>query len=450
MAGSSAQAHWSSRWTFIMAAVGSAVGLGNIWKFPYEANAGGGGAFVLVYLAFVFLIGTPLLVAELSLGRRGQLSPIRSMEKVAKEEGRKNWWALVGWSGVIGSFIVISFYSVVGGWTLSYVIEAISGSMSGITSDGAQARFNALVSDPITPLVWHALFMGITVGIVLRGVEGGLEKAVTLLMPALFVLLVGLVIYSGFTGDFSAAVNFLFAPDWSKMNADVALNALGQSFFSLSLALGSIMVYGSYLTRDVKIGKAAVTIAAADSGVAILAGLAIFPIVFAFDLTVGKEEGLVFMTLPIAFGQMTGGAIIGTLFFGLLTVAAITSSISLLEPSVSYLAETDKLSRKKAAFIIGGAAFVLGSFSSLGFGALSDFSIFGMSVIAFKSYITNNLMMPLAGMFMAIFIGWFVSRKSMIEELAMEEPWFRIWYFMVKYVCPIAILIVFYNIVFGF
>lgn len=449
MAGTT-HAHWSSRWAFIMAAVGSAVGLGNIWKFPYEANAGGGGAFVMVYLAFVFLIGTPLLVAELSLGRRGQLSPIRSMEKVAKEEGRTNWWSLVGWSGVIGSFIVISFYSVVGGWTLSYVIEAVSGGMAGMTKEAAETHFNSMVTSPITPLIWHAIFMSITVGIVLRGVEGGLEKAVTILMPALFVMLVGLVIYSGITGDFKAAVNFLFAPDWSKMNANVALNALGQSFFSLSLALGSIMVYGSYLTKDVKIGKAAITIAAADSGVAILAGLAIFPIVFAFGLTVTKEEGLVFMTLPIAFGQMTGGALIGTLFFGLLTVAAITSSISLLEPSVSYLEETGKMSRKKATFMIGVAAFLLGSLSSLGFGVLSDMTIFGKSVIGFKSYITNNLMMPLAGMFMAIFVGWFISRKGMMDELAMEEKWFRIWYAMIKFVCPVAILIVFYNIVFGF
>jgi len=449
MAGTT-HAHWSSRWAFIMAAVGSAVGLGNIWKFPYEANAGGGGAFVLVYLAFVFLIGTPLLVAELSLGRRGQSSPIRSMEKIAKEEGRTNWWSLVGWSGVIGSFIVISFYSIVGGWTLSYVVEAVTGGMTGITKDAAEAHFNDMVTDPINPLIWHAVFMAITVGIVLRGVEGGLEKAVTVLMPALFVLLVGLVVYSGVTGDFSAAVNFLFAPDWSKMNADVALNALGQSFFSLSLALGSIMVYGSYLTKDVKIGKAAVTIAGADSAVAIMAGLAIFPIVFQFGLTVGKEEGLVFMTLPIAFGQMTGGAVIGTLFFGLLTVAAITSSISLLEPSVSYLEETDKLDRKKATFLIGTAAFLLGSLSSLGFGVLSDVTIFGKSIIGFKSYITNNLMMPLAGMFMAIFIGWFISRKNIMDELAMEDRWFRVWYFMIKFVCPIAILIVFYNIVFGF
>jgi len=442
-------AHWSSRWGFIMAAVGSAVGLGNIWKFPYEAGQGGGGAFVLVYLAFVFLIGTPLLVAELSLGRRGQKSPIRSMEKIAKEEGRTNWWALVGVSGVLGSFIVISFYSVVGGWTLSYMVEAFSGGMTGVTGDQSAANFGGLVSNAWTPLLWHGLFMGITIFIVMRGVEGGLEKAVTILMPALFILLIGLVIYSGVTGDFKAATDFLFMPDWSAMNANVALQALGQSFFSLSLALGSIMVYGSYLTKDINIGKAAVTIAAADSGVAILAGLAIFPIVFAYGLEVGQGGGLVFVSLPIAFGQMTGGAIIGGMFFLLLTVAAITSSISLLEPSVSYLEETGKSSRRKAALTIGGAAFLLGSLSSLSNGILADWTIFGLTIMDAKDYLTNNIMMPIAGLFMALFVGWFVSRKSLLEELAMNESWFKIWLFLIKFLCPLAIGLVFVNIVFG-
>jgi len=441
-------AHWSSRWAFIMAAVGSAVGLGNIWKFPYEAGEGGGGAFVLVYLAFVFLIGTPVLVAELSLGRRGQLSPIRSMEKIAKEEGRTNWWSLIGWSGVIGAFIVISFYSVVGGWTLAYVAEAVTGGLAGISSEGATDKFTGLISNPYMPLVWHAVFMSITMFIVMRGVEGGLEKAVTILMPALFVILIGLVIYSGYTGDFKAAVDFLFKPDWSKMNAGVALNALGQSFFSLSLALGSIMVYGSYLTRDVNIGKAAVTIAGADSAVAILAGLAIFPIVFAYGLQPDASAGLVFMTLPIAFGQMTGGVIIGTLFFALLVVAAITSSISLMEPAVSYLDDTGKVSRKKAAVIIGASAYAVGVLSSLSQGVLSDFTVMGLDVMGIKDFLTSNLIMPLGGMFTALFVGWFVTRKAMMDELAMNERWFRIWYFMIRFICPVAIGAVFVNITF--
>lgn len=451
MAGPSQHAHWSSRWAFIMAAVGSAVGLGNIWKFPYEAGQGGGGAFVLIYLAFVFLIGTPVLIAELSLGRRGQLSPIGSMQKIASDENRSKWWQLIGWSGVIGAFIVLSFYSVIGGWTLSYMFDAISGAFAGMDRDAAGAHFGALLNNEWAVVGWHAAFMGITMFIVGRGVEGGLEKAVTVLMPALFVLLVGLVIYSGFTADFSGAINFLFAPDFSKLTVPVALEALGQSFFSLSLALGSIMTYGSYMTRDVNIGRSAVIIAGADSGVAILAGLAIFPIVFAYGLDLGQGPGLIFATLPIAFGQMTGGVIIGSAFFFLLVVAAVTSAISLLEPSVSYVAERTDFNRKKVAMIMGGLIFGFGLLSGLSQGdsSLASVRILGLDILSLKDYITNNIMMPIGGMFTALFVGWFVSRKNMMEELAMEDSTFKVWHFLVQYVCPVAIGAVFVSIIYN-
>lgn len=451
MAGPTQHAHWSSRWAFIMAAVGSAVGLGNIWKFPYEAGQGGGGAFVLIYLAFVFLIGTPVLIAELSLGRRGQLSPIGSMQKIASDEGRSKWWQLIGWSGVIGAFVVLSFYSVIGGWTLSYMFDAVSGTFAGMDRDAAGAHFGALLNNEWAIVGWHAAFMGITMFIVARGVEGGLEKAVTVLMPALFILLVGLVIYSGVTADFSGAINFLFAPDFSKLTVPVALEALGQSFFSLSLALGSIMTYGSYMTRDVNIGKSAVIIAGADSGVAILAGLAIFPIVFAYGLDLGQGPGLIFATLPIAFGQMTGGVVIGSAFFFLLVVAAITSAISLLEPSVSYVAEKTNFNRRKVALIMGGAIFSFGLLSGLSQGDSSIAALrpLGLDILSLKDYITNNIMMPIGGMFTALFVGWFVSRKNMMEELAMEDSTFKIWHFLVQYVCPVAIGAVFVSIIYN-
>ncbi|UTW55241.1 sodium-dependent transporter [Kordiimonas sp. SCSIO 12610] len=446
---SSSNAQWSSRWAFIMAAVGSAVGLGNIWGFPYEAGQGGGGAFVLIYLFFVFVIGMPLLIAELSLGRRGRMSPIGSMKKIAEEEGKSTLWQLIGWSGVIGAFIVISFYSVVGGWVLAYVVKALSG-FSGLAADSSAEVFTSFIADPYLPIISHAAFMGITIFIVAKGVEGGLEKAVTFLMPALFVLLVGLVIYSAFTGAFAQTLSFLFAPDFSKLTLNVALNALGQSFFSLSLALGSIMTYGAYLKRDVNIGKSAAIIASADTGVAVLAGLAIFPIVFAYGLNPGAGGGLVFISLPIAFGQMPGGVVIGTLFFSLLAVAAITSAISLLEPSVSYVSEKTGKDRRKVAATIGFAAFILGIFSSLGQSGniLGDVSIFGYSIMDAKDSLTKNWMMPLGGMFTALFVGWFVSRKSMMEELAMNDSSFKIWYFLVRFVCPVAIAAVFISIVF--
>lgn len=449
MAGSSAHAQWSSRWTFLLAAVGSAVGLGNIWKFPYEAGEGGGGAFVLIYLAFVFVVGLPVLVAELSLGRRGQLSPIGSMAKIAKEEGRSKLWSLVGWSGVLGGFIVISFYSVVGGWVLAYLIKGFSG-FAGYDAAVSTQVFGEFVTDPVNPIIAHFAFLAITIGIVARGVQGGLEKAVTYLMPALFALLVGLMIYSSIAGDFGAAINFLFNPNFSKLNVETVLQALGLAFFSLSLALGSIMTYGSYLTKEMNIPRSAVTIAAADSAVAILAGLAIFPIVFAYNLNPGQSVGLVFTTLPIAFGQMPGGAIVGTLFFFLLTVAAVTSAISLLEPAVSYVAERTGIDRRKVAIYIGAGAFTLGTLSAWGQGGniLGDVKIFGLDFMSLKDYITNNIMMPLGGMFIAIFVGWFVSRKNMMDELAMDEGTFKFWYFLVRFVCPVAIGAVFVSIVF--
>lgn len=451
MAGSSQTAHWSSRWTFIMAAVGSAVGLGNIWKFPYEAGQGGGGAFVLIYLFFVFVVGTPILVAELSLGRRGQKSPIGSMAKIAKEEGRSPLWALVGWSGVLGAVIVLSFYSVIGGWTMSYFFEAISGTFTGMDAAAAGGHFSGLLSNEYAVIGWHAAFMALTMFIVARGVEGGLEKAVTYLMPALFILLIGLAIYSSIVGDIGATVDFLFKPDFSKINLDVALQALGQSFFSLSLALGSIMTYGAYMQRNVNIGKSAVIIASADTGVAIMAGLMIFPIVFAYGLVPGQGPGLIFATLPIAFGQMSGGAFVGGAFFFLLVVAAVTSAISLLEPSVAYVTEKTGVERKKIALIIGGFIFSMGVLSGLSQGdnVIAEISIFGRSILDAKDFLTNNIMMPIGGMFSAIFVGWFVSRKNMMEELAMTDSTFRVWYFLVRYVCPVAVGAVFVSIIYN-
>ncbi|PCI59892.1 MAG: sodium-dependent transporter [Kordiimonadales bacterium] len=450
MAGAAGQQQWSSRWTFLLAAVGSAVGLGNIWKFPFEAGQGGGGAFVLVYLAFVFAVGLPVLMAELSLGRRGKMSPIGTMEKIAKEEGRSKAWSIIGWSGVVGGFIVISFYAVVGGWVLAYIVKAFSG-FAGFDAAISTDTFVAYISDPVWPVVSQFAFIAITIGIVMRGVKGGLEKAVTYLMPALFALLLGLVIYSAINGAFAETLTFLFSPDFSKLTLDTVLNALGLAFFSLSLALGSIMTYGAYLTKDINIPRAAIAISLADSAVALMAGLAIFPIVFKYGLDPAGGGGLVFTTLPIAFGQMTGGIIVGVLFFFLLAVAAVTSAISLLEPAVSYVSERLGADRKKVTLYLGLAAFLLGTLSawSQGGNILSDVKILGADIMGVKDYLTNNIMMPLGGMFIALFVGWFVSRKNMMEELAMEESTFRIWYFLVRFVCPTAIGAVFVSILYN-
>lgn len=459
-------AHWSSRWTFMLAAVGSAVGLGNIWKFPYQAGLNGGGAFVIFYLIFVFLIGLPVLMAELSIGRRAQRSPVYAMEQVAREEGRSKYWVLLGWSGVLGGFLILTYYSVVGGWVLAYIAKAASG-FAGLDADASRTTFNAIASDPIEPVFWHIAFMAVTVAIVARGVKAGLEKAVKLLMPALFILLVGMVVYSAIAGDLTAALTFLFKPDFSTLffvtsvdpatGAEVqsftiarVLNALGLAFFSLSLGMGTIMTYGSYLTKDVNIGRSAVTITFADSAVALMAGLAIFPIVFAVGLNPDENVGLVFITLPIAFGQMTGGALVGAAFFFLLAFAAITSAISLIEPMVSFVEERTGGQRLNVAILIGALVTLVGLLSAWGQtgNLLGDATLFGLSLMAAKGYLTDNLMMPAGGLFIAIFSGWFISRKNAMAELALEDRTFRKYYFLVKYICPVAISAVFVSVLF--
>lgn len=459
-------AHWSSRWTFMLAAVGSAVGLGNIWKFPYQAGLNGGGAFVLFYLVFVFLIGLPVLMAELSIGRRAQRSPVYAMEQVAREEGRSKYWILLGWSGVIGGFLILTYYSVVGGWVLAYIAKATLG-FSGFDADTSRAAFNALANDPVEPVIWHVAFMAITVAIVAQGVKAGLEKAVKFLMPTLFVLLIGMVLYAAVAGDLAAALRFLFQPDFSTLffvtTIDPAtgteiqtftitrvLNALGLAFFSLSLGMGTIMTYGSYLTKDVNIARSAATITFADSAVALMAGLAIFPIVYAVGLNPDENVGLVFITLPIAFGQMTGGAIVGPAFFFLLAFAAITSAISLIEPMVSFVEERTGGRRPNIAVLIGSLITAIGLLSAWGqtSNLLGDISIFGMDFMTAKGYLTDNIMMPAGGLFIAIFSGWFISRKNAMEELALNDSAFRKYYFLVKYVCPVAITAVFVSVLF--
>lgn len=442
--------NWSSRIAFIFAAVGSAVGLGNIWKFPYEAGEGGGGAFVLIYLAFVFGIGVPVMIAELSLGRRGHLSPPAAVKKIALAEGRPGWWSVAGWIGVIGAFLVLSFYSVIAGLTLSYMIEGFFGGLGELDAETTGDHFGALIGDGGVVLAWHALFMAITVFVVARGIHGGLEKAVTWLMPALFALLLFLVVYSLSVGDASAALGFLFAPDFSEVTPGTVVQALGQAFFSLSLALGAIMTYGAYVPKDVSLPRSAVIIAGADTSVAILAGLAIFPLVFQYGLEPGQGLGLVFVTLPVAFAQMPGGALVGGGFFLLLAIAALTSAISLLEPLVSWLEEHKGVGRAKSALGGGLAIFVLGIGSVLSLNAWSEVTFLRGTVLDNLDFLTNNIMMPLGGLLIAVFAGWIMRRASMRDELdTLSEGQFALWRFMVRYVCPLALSAIFIAFAFG-
>lgn len=442
---SSIHGQWSSRTMFILAATGSAVGLGNIWKFPYIAGENGGGAFVLVYLLCIALIGVPIMMAEIMLGRRGRQSPINTMATLAAAEGRSKVWSLLGWFGVIAGFLILSYYSVIAGWALSYVFRTGSGMFQGVTADGAKSIFTALVSDPEKLLAWHTLFMLMTMTVVARGVKQGLEKAVGYLMPTLFVLLLVLVFYSMTTGYFDRGVSYLFSADFSKLTAKSVLTAMGHAFFTLSLGMGAIMVYGSYLPKDTSIAKATMLIALADTTVAILAGLVIFPIVFANNLEPAAGPGLIFQTLPIAFGQMDAGVLIGTLFFVLLVFAAWTSSISLIEPAVAWLVENHGMNRIYASVFLGVITWFIGLGSMLSFNIWSEYKLFGLNFFNFLDNLTANIMLPLGGLFIAVFAGWLMKVESSKNELATAKSGYTVWLILIRYVSPIAVMVVFLS-----
>jgi len=435
---------WSSRWAFILAATGSAVGLGNIWRFPYITGEHGGGAFVLVYILCIIGIGLPILMAEVMLGRRGRQSPINTMRTLAEEEGTSPYWQYLGWMGVLAGFLILSFYSVVGGWTMAYVVRAVGGTFTGVTATDTTTIFSSLVSDAERLLAWHTLFMVLTTIVVARGVQHGLEKAVRFLMPALFVLLLIMVGYSLSTAAFTRAVQYLFTPDFTNLRADDFLVAMGQAFFSLSLGMGAIMIYGSYLPSRASIPRTAITIAVLDTTVAIFAGLAIFPLVFSYGLEPGQGTGLIFQTLPIAFGQMPYGTLFGTLFFVLLMFAAWTSSISLLEPAVAWLAENRDMRRVNAAIIAGVIAWTLGIGSLLSFNLLAENKLFGKTFFELVEYLTTNIMLPLGGLLTAVFAAWIMKRASSRDELAMDEGLgYRLWQFATRYLAPAGVAVVF-------
>jgi len=451
---------WSSRLAFMLAAIGSAVGLGNIWKFPYIAGEYGGGAFVLVYLVCVALIGIPVMMAEILLGRRGRRSPINTMRELAASESASPAWGIVGWGGVVTGFLILSFYSVVAGWALAYVVEGISGAFDGLDGEGAGALFGELTSSPGRLLFWHSVFMLMTTAVVANGVRSGLERLVTWLMPLLFLLLAVLVGYAMAAGDFSAGLHFMFDVDFSKVftacdkagqcqyTAEPVLVAMGHAFFTLSLGMGAIMVYGSYMPHDASIAGSTVMIAIADTLVALMAGLAIFPLVFANGLEPGAGPGLVFVSLPIAFGSMPGGQLFGMLFFMLLVFAAWSSSISLVEPAVAWLTENQHMSRRRAAWTIGGLAWFLGIGSALSFNLWSgdEYKLFGKTLFDIKDYLTANILLPLGGLAIALFAGWAVGRRLPEEELSMRSPTlFRGWHFVIRYIAPAGIVLVFLN-----
>ena len=431
----------------------------------------GGGAFVLIYIASVLIIALPIMIAEVFIGRHGKQNPVASLKYVANESSsfdflevdrslnrvrskRQSYsnhddysnWQLVGWAGIIAGILILSFYSVIAGWTISYIFKAATGAFISITSEQSQNLFDSFVSDPRKLLVWHTIFMIFTCYIVAQGVKGGLEKAVKFFIPALFFLLIGLAIYSITLPGFYDGISYMFIPDITKINSHVILSGMGMAFFSLSIGMGSLMIYGSYLSDESSITEVTTIVAFADTFVAILAGIIIFPMVFTYNLDPSSAgPGLIFQTLPIAFGSMPWGNIIATLFFILLFFAAITSSISLIEPAISYMVEKYSLTRAKATFRMGFITWVLGLGTILSFNHLSEYQLFGMNFFNLLDNFTSKVMLPLGGLLMAIFVGFIVKKNIVQEELRLNKLSFNLWRLILRFIAPVAVTLIFIN-----
>ena len=446
--------YWSSRFVFVLAASGSAVGLGNIWKFPYITGENGGGAFVLLYLVCIALLGIPVMMSEVLLGRRGRSSPVNTMTALASEESRSRLWGLVGVMGMLTGFFILSYYSVIAGWGLAYVVKMGGGAFVDIGGDASGRIFDDLVASHEKLLFWHTLFLLLAMLVVAGGVKRGLETAVRLLMPALVILLLIVVIYAIFEGEFYAGLVFLFAADFSKLaDAEVVMKALGHAFFTLSLGMGAIMVYGAYLPADASIAKTSFQVAITDTVVAILAGLAIFPIVFANGMEPGQGPGLIFNTLPIAFGHMPGGVLFGTLFFILLVFAAWTSAISLLEPAVAWLVEKFSLSRPVATLMCGTIVWAVGLGTVFSFNLWEKVAFLDGSFLEGKSffdlldYLAANIMLPLGGVLICLFAAWGMRESSRRDELRIKrEGAYQLWRFLARYIAPAGVILVFLHI----
>ena len=447
---------WSSRSAFVLAAVGSAVGLGNMWRFPAEAGENGGGAFVLFYILCVVLIGLPILLSEVLIGRHGQSNAPESVRRVAEESGQSTRWAILADFGVLGAFMVLSFYCVVGGWVLYYIGVFASDLMStGLTGGAFEGRppaeieglWPGLYGNPGLMVGLHVVFITITLFFVARGVSSGIEWVATWLMPTFFVLFLAITIYGATTGGFDEAVAYLFTFDFSKLTAPVMLAAVGQAFFSLSLGVAGMMTYGAYVGRDVNLASTSGIIAGADTAVALLAGLCIFPIVFAAGLEANAGPGLMFQSLPIAFQQMPFGSLIGMLFFVMVFFAALTSSVSLLEAPTAWFKDRAGLPRAVATTIVGGGALVLGALAAWFWGVpvpgVSTMAVFdGQDLFNVLDTVTSKVLMPVGAILTSLFVGWVASRRLIDNENGLSGGLHHTWLGLVRYLCPIVLLVI--------
>lgn len=436
---------WLGRWGFVLAATGSAVGLGNIWKFPYITGEFGGGAFVLVYLACILAVGVPVMMTEIALGRRGRGSPIDAIRRVVGESGRGSAWSLLGWMAMLCGFLILSFYVVVAGWSFAYLWKMLSGGLSASSVDEMAAIFGANNASPLNLGAWSTLVTVATMLIVGRGVQAGIEKSVSWMMPGMVVMLLILIGYGVFSGGFGEAVSFLFSFDAGSLSSEGMLAALGHAFFTLSLASGAILTYGSYLPARASIARTTLSVALADTLVALMAGLAIFPVIFANGMSPSSGPGLIFMSLPLAFQAMPLGTLFGILFFVMLSMAALTSSISMVEATVSWLCDNKGISRRKASWGTGIVLWVVSTLAMLSFNVGADWTLAGKHFFDWLDYLTSRWMMPLGGLGMVLLAGFVLKNETFREELGLSAGWHALWLFMVRYVSPLGILVIFVD-----
>ena len=444
------RANFGSRLGVILATAGSAVGLGNVWRFPYMAGENGGAVFIIIYVACVLLLGIPCMISEFIIGRHGQCNTARAFHKLAEGNG----WSLIGYMGVLTGFLITGYYAVVAGWCIQYVWASLAGHMTG-SPDYFQQYFNELSADPVKPVLWTVVILAITYLIIEHGVRKGIERASKAMMPTLFLLLLVIVVASCMLPDANKGIEFLFYPDFSKINSDVFLAALGQSFYSLSIAMGCLCTYASYFSKQTNLTKSAIQIGVIDSMVAILAGLMIFPAAFSVGVSPDSGPSLIFITLPNVFSQAFAsmpvlGYIISLLFFVLLSLAALTSLMSLHEVSTAFFQEELDISRKKAALIVTVATAIIGAICSLSLGAVdATLTFLGETLFDWFDFITGQIFLPMVGFLTCIFIGWFAPHKVVRDEFTnqgtLRGQFFHFYLFMVKYVCPLGILFIFLH-----
>ena len=437
---------WSGRTGFVLATIGSAVGIGSIWKFPYEVGANGGGTFVLLYVLGLVLVVVPLMLAEFAIGRRGRADPAGSIAAVAQAAGSSRRWAAAGVLGVLTGYLILSFYSVIGGWTLGYAVETALYGLPGADPQGVAARFDAFLAAPWQMVGWHALFMVSSAVVVARGVEKGIETAAKVLMPLLMTLMLLLAVWSVVEGDLAATLRFLLKPDLRHLNARTALEALGLGFFSIGVGLGMMITYAAYSGAEISLKQVAVASVAADTVISLLAGLAVFPIVFAHGLDPASGPRLVFVTLPLAFAGMPFGTTAAIAFFALLCVAALASAISLLELVVALLMRRMRWRRPTAVAIAASSCFAAGIATVLSFNVWAHWrplASLGMASSAtffdVLDQLTSNLMLPLGGLAIALFAGWAAPQRLLAEELRLGPTGARALRFALRYVAPLGI-----------